>query len=352
MTTEPRDTGAGDDPRPDGPVPLHGAGADDDIFPNPTGGVVLHRVLATAARTFLLNDPADDLPAEAVGGAVDAVRLATEPRPLWALSPGGSDNGAGRRADRTERIHQSRVAMRRIRSNLRTFRLLLDPAWGTALRAELAWYGNALGHSRDLDLLAALVAERGPEVLDRTEVARLGAVIGWRRQEVERELAIEQTGPRRALLTREMMVLWEGPAFKAKAARPAGDVLPGMLHRSWRDLRGAARAARKDPTDAHLHQLRIRLKDLRYGSETVAMVEGGPARKTARAAERLQSKLGDVHDVVFSVGWFEDLAAAQPELADAAERMAALQRQRGAEARKGWKKDLKEVERRWRKWQG
>jgi CHAD domain-containing protein len=97
---------------------------------------------------------------------------------------------------------------------------------------------------------------------------------------------------------------------------------------------------------------RIRLKDLRYGAETVALVEGGPARKTARAAERLQSKLGDLHDAVFSIAWLESLAAEQPDLADAAERLVVVQRAVAEETRKGWKRDLKEVERRWRRWQG
>jgi CHAD domain-containing protein len=353
MTTDPLEDHV--DGRRDATTSSSGDGepADDDFFPDPTAGMVLHRVLATAARTFLLNDrdgePADD---RVRTGTVDALTIATGTGPLWAQSAVGSPTGTERRVDRTERIHQSRVSMRRIRSNLRTFRLLLDPAWGTALRAELAWYGTALGHSRDLDLLATLVDERGPEVLDRTEVARLGAVIGWRRQEVERELTTEQAGPRRSHLTEQMMVLWEGPAFKAKAAKPASEVLPGMLHRSWRDLRGAARTARRDPSDVHLHHLRIRLKDLRYGAETVALVEGGPARKTAKAAERLQSKLGGLHDVVFSIAWLEALAGEQPELADAAERLVAAQRDRAEEARTGWKKDLKEVERRWRRWQG
>ena len=327
MTTDPTGDDSDGGPYPAASTPGGAPEEADDFLPDPTAGMVLHRVLATAARTFLLNDRGDE-PADDPGalGSVDARSLAKGARPLWAQTSGGSLKDTGRHPDRTERIHQSRVAMRRIRSNLRTFRLLLDPAWGTALRAELAWYGNALGHSRDLDLLATLVDEHGPEVLDRTEVARLGAVIGWQRQEVERVLAAEQAGPRRIHLTEQMMVLWEGPAFKSKAARPASEVLPAMLHRAWRDLRGAARTARKDPSDVHLHQLRIRLKDLRYGAETVALVEGGPARKTARAAERLQSKLGGLHDVVFSIGWLEALAEEQPELADAAERLVAAQR--------------------------
>jgi CHAD domain-containing protein len=339
----------------EGPDPTrHGRTVDDDgLFPDPTAGMVLHRVLAMAARAFLLNDLGDEFEDESKRtGTVDALTLAMGTRPLWAQSAVGSLAGTERRQDRTERIHQSRVAMRRIRSNLRTFRLLLDPGWGTSLRAELAWYGNELGRSRDLDLLAGVISERGTEVLDADEVARLLAVVDWRRDEVAAEIAADQASPRRFQLTEQMMVLWDGPEYKAKAGRPAAEVLGPMLHRSWRDLRGAARTARKDPSDVHLHQLRIRLKDLRYGSETLALVEGGPAVKTAKAAERLQSKLGELHDIVFSIGWLEGLAGEQPGLADAAERLVAVQREAAGEARKGWKRGLKDVERRWRRWQG
>jgi CHAD domain-containing protein len=322
----------------------------DDVFPDPTAGMVLHRVLAMAARTFLLNDLGDE-PDDQRTGTVDALHLSMGTRPLWAQSAVGSLKGTQRRADETERIHQTRVSMRRIRSNLRSFRLLLDPGWGTALRAELAWYGNELGKSRDLELLGSVISERGPEVLDATEVARITAVIDWRRAHVTDDMAVESFVARRFDLTEQMTVLWDGPEFKAKAARPASEVLPAMLHRSWRDLRGAARKARRDPSDSNLHQLRIRLKDLRYGSETIALIQGGPARKTAKAAERLQSKLGDLHDTMVSIAWLESLAAEQPDLADAAERLMAVQRILAEETRKGWKRDLKEVELRWRRWQ-
>lgn len=325
----------------------------DDRFPPPTAGMVLHRTLALSARTFLLNDLAD-APDDGAWpiATVDALALSMGTRPLWAQSVRESLRGTDRRSDDTQRVHQTRVAMRRIRSTLRTFRNLFDPAWGTALRAELAWYGNELGRSRDLDLLADVVRDKGPEVLAPDEVARLLAVVAWHRVEVADAIARDQVGPRRSRLSEQMTGLWDGPAFKPKAARPAADVLAPMLHRSWHDLRGAGRKARKDPTDAHLHHLRIRLKDLRYGCETLALVEGGPARKTAKAAERLQGQLGDLHDAVFSIGWLESLADDQADLADAAERLATAQREVAAEARSGWKRGLKDVERRWRRWQG
>ena len=84
--------------------------------------------------------------------------------PGAAVGPVGSHelDGTQRAQTETERIHQSRVAMRRIRSNLRTFRLVFDPGWGTSLRAELAWYGGRLGQSRDLHIIAGIIAEQGP----------------------------------------------------------------------------------------------------------------------------------------------------------------------------------------------
>ena len=325
----------------------------DDSFPEPTAGMVLHRVLAMSARTFLLNDLGDEFADESRGaGTVDALCMTMGTRPLWAQSAVESLAGTERRLDRTERIHQSRVAMRRIRSNLRTFRLVVDPAWGTSLRAELAWYGNELGQSRDLDLLAGVIRDKGPEVLEADELVRLLAVVDWHRGEVAEHIAADQAGPRRFRLTEQMMILWEGPAFTTKGGAPGAEVLPVMLQRAWHDVRGAARKAKKEPSDIHLHRLRIRLKDLRYGCETLSLVEGGAARKTAKAAERLQDKLGDLHDTVFSIEWLEDLAAQQVDLADAAERLAAVQRDAAIETRKGWKRDLKDVERRWRRLQG
>jgi CHAD domain-containing protein len=353
MTIDPLEDHVDEQPDPVAPGRAGRRRLRDDVFPDPTAGMVLHRVLAMSARSFLLNNLGDELePERQRSGSIDVLTQSMGTRPLWAQSVVESLQGTERRLDPVERVHQTRVAMRRIRSNLRTFRLLCDPGWGTRLRAELAWFGNQLGRSRDLDLLAEVVTERGPGVLDAAEVARIGAVIDWRRGQVAAELATERSGPRRFHLTEQMMVLWDGPEFKAKATRPATEVLPSMLHRSWHDLRGVARKARKDPSDLHLHQLRIRLKDLRYGADTVALVAGGPARKTAKAAERLQGRLGDLHDAVFAIGWLEALAAEQPDLADAAERLVGVERDVAAETRKGWKRDLKEVERRWRRWQG
>ena len=124
--------------------------------------MVLHRVLAGSARTFLLNDMGDELLDETKRcQTVGALNILMQTRPVWAQSAASELDGSQRPSTQTERIHQSRVAMRRIRSNLRTFRLLLDPAWGTSLRAELSWYGNCLGQARDLHIIGELITRQG-----------------------------------------------------------------------------------------------------------------------------------------------------------------------------------------------
>ena len=328
----------------DGPPPVHAVA-------EPTAAMVLHRVLAMAARTFLLNDLGDELLDESQRYAtVDALTLRMGTRPLWAQSAAESLDGTQRRHGEVERIHQSRVSLRRIRSNLRTFRLALDPAWGTALRAEAAWYADLLGEARDLQIIREMVTEHGPAVIGTEDVAQLEAELSERTAAVLVDIRNERAKPRRFQLTEQMMVMWDGPEFKVKAQRPAAEVLPRMLKRSWNDLRGASRVARKNPSDVHLHNLRIRLKDLRYGCETVALVEGGPAQKTAKACERLTSKLGDLHDACYSIDWLEVLADERPDLADPIAALVDYQREAATRYRKGWKKDLKEVERRWRRW--
>ncbi len=322
-------------------------------FPEPTAGMVLHRVLAMSARTFLLNDMGDELvDDDRRWETVDALNIQLGTRPLWAQSAVESLAGTERRPTQVERIHQSRVAMRRIRSDLRTFRLVLDPAWGTSLRAELAWYGNRLGESRDLHIMGDIITGKGPGVIGPDQVVRLEAEVMARTTAALASIAEERGRPRRFQLTEQMMVLWDGPEFKAKAQKPATEVLPPMLRRAWHDVRGAARVARKDSSAANLHKLRIRMKNLRYGCETVALVEGGPARKTARAAERLQTKLGDLHDAYFSITWFESLAEQRPDLSEPIAALVAVQHEATGEIRKGWKKELKELERRWRGWMG
>ena len=101
------------------PTPIDRIGVEvDDVLSDPSAGMVLHRVLAQAARTFLLNDMDEELvdaPGSLGAGTFDPVTIGLAERPVWAQSATISSRGAQRRTNEEERIHQSRVALRRIR---------------------------------------------------------------------------------------------------------------------------------------------------------------------------------------------------------------------------------------------
>jgi CHAD domain-containing protein len=324
----------------------------DDGFPHPSAAMVLHRVLARSARLFLLNDMGNELIDTARrSGTIDALTSQMGPRPLWAQSALSSLAGTERRETEAGRIHQSRLALQCVRSNLRVFRLAFDPVWGVSARAELAWYEHRLGNAGNLLMVAERVLASDPSDTGAGRWGLLESVVDAHAQALMSDVAHERGGARRFQLTEQMMVLWDGPNFKAKTKRPAVEFLPSLLQRAWHDLRGAARSARKDPSDTNLEKLRIRLVDLRYGCETVALAEGGPARKVAKAARGLEGKLGDLRDASFTIDWLEDLAETRQDLIEPIAQMLATERALLAASRKGWKGELKVVERRWRKWQ-
>ena len=66
--------------------------------------------------------------------------------------------------DGVEAVHQARVATRRLRSDLRTFRPVLDPSWSEPLRVELRWLGGALGKVRDADVLLGLLEAKADAI--------------------------------------------------------------------------------------------------------------------------------------------------------------------------------------------
>ena len=88
-----------------------------DLGADATAGDVVRRAIALSVIRLILHDP--------------VVRLDAD----------------------TEGVHQARVATRRLRSDLRTFRPLLDREWSQALREELGWIARILGEVRDGDVL-------------------------------------------------------------------------------------------------------------------------------------------------------------------------------------------------------
>src|SRR4029453_14799508 len=61
-----------------------------------------------------------------------------------------------------ESVHQARVATRRVRSALRTFRDVIEPDWGRSLRDRLKGVAGRLGAVRDTEVLPDRLRSREP----------------------------------------------------------------------------------------------------------------------------------------------------------------------------------------------
>ena len=207
------------------------------------------------------------------------------------------------RRGKADGVHQMRVAARRMRSALKTFRPALDPAWADALRSELSWVADGLGVARDAEVLLARLLNAVDALPPHLVVAgarakletSLGADLARGTAEAEALLRSERYV---ALVDRLVDAAWD-PMTSAAAEAPIADAMPPLVLDSWRRLaKRAARVARLDAPDEDWHAARIAAKQVRYTLEAVVPFYGRPAKRLARQTQRVQELLGDHQDAV------------------------------------------------------
>jgi CHAD domain-containing protein len=210
------------------------------------------------------------------------------------------------RVDEEDAVHQMRVASRRLRSALATFRPLFDREVTDPVRDQLKWLGEELGAARDAEVvrdhLRQLVAAEPPELVlgpvERRIVLSLGA-----RHKAAHDEALEQLGSERyfALLD-SLDRLAADPPLTPLASSPARQVLPKLVRRTFRRvsrLVGEADAAEtQEGRDLALHEVRKAAKRARYAGESVTAFFGADARTYAKRMSAVQTVLGDHQDSV------------------------------------------------------
>jgi CHAD domain-containing protein len=210
-----------------------------------------------------------------------------------------------------EQVHQARVATRRLRSDLRTFRDALEPAWAGGLRDELKWLGGDLGAVRDAEVLRERLGGR-VEVLDAEDRRVADALLqrlDARQSAARHDLVGSMREPRYAKLLDALVEGANAPAVLPEVAgATAAEALRPALEAPWKHLETAMDTARQDPTDANLHAARIRAKRVRYAAEAVSPVFGKRARAFAEAAVELQDVLGEHQDAVVAGAWLREAA--------------------------------------------
>lgn len=219
------------------------------------------------------------------------------------------------RRDQQDAVHRMRVATRRLRSALSTFRPLLDRAVTDPLRDELRWLAGLLGAARDAEVLRArllgLLDQEPSELVLGSVRQQVGDLLQSRYRNALAAVHDELDRDRYLDLLDALDALIAAPPWQPAADGRARDVLPPLVARADRQLRHAVRAAEAEGApDPALHEVRKLAKRLRYACEAVQPVFGGPARQLARAATELQEVLGDHQDSVVSREVLRELGAA------------------------------------------
>lgn len=211
-----------------------------------------------------------------------------------------------------EAVHQLRVAARRLRSGLRTFRPLLDRPWAEELRAELSWFARSLGELRESDVLRERLdhhcADLPPD-LPAGEVRRLladllGGTVADARVRVGELLDDQRYLALHDALVRAVVQ----PLTRPDAERPARDVLPALVEKSWAKLEAAAAELTDDAPDDVWHAARLTAKRVRYAAEAVAPVLGGDVKAFAKQIEKITEILGEHQDAALAAAKARELA--------------------------------------------
>jgi CHAD domain-containing protein len=244
-----------------------------------------------------------------------------------------------------EGVHQARVATRRLRSDLRTFGALIDPAWATELRDELAWLADKLGAARDADVLLERLRGRVARLsgVDSRAASRFLSGLADARKRAREDLMAAVGEPRYVAVLDRLVAAARSPALLLEADLPAATVLPGLVRGPWRKLAKEVRALDDPPTDEQLHRVRIRTKRVRYAAEAVSPLFGKQARALAETAAALQEVLGEHNDAVNAARWLRQSVqgARSPQASFVAGELAGLERWAADEARAAWPKAWK-----------
>lgn len=220
-----------------------------------------------------------------------------------------------------EGVHQMRVALRRLRSAFSLFAPLLPDALVEPLIAELRWLNAPLGRKRDIDVfLAETLVPLSARLPDPKGLRHLATVLEDRREAAQVALEAALRSPRclklrlgfEALLLAlpDAVAAAEDEALRAAAAQPAAAFAAGLLQRRARKVKKLGR--HHDSLDAPaLHELRIRIKKLRYAVEFFRPLFGRKAvRNFLAGLAQLQDCLGALNDAAVGDALMRDVLAA------------------------------------------
>jgi CHAD domain-containing protein len=213
----------------------------------------------------------------------------------------------GVRRGEAESVHKMRVATRRLRSTLRTFKDAFPPEQAEFLKPELKWLAGQLGEVRDGQVLEGkllgAVQQEGDEFEPVAARIRehLDAKIEAGRQALARDLN-DARYLRLLDAVDELTATPVGSGRGRRRVRKALEKADRLLDQAWA-------AGRDEP----LHEARKAYKQARYAVEVFAGPAGKPGAKLIDRLTELQDVLGAHQDSVVAREILRDLAREAPD---------------------------------------
>lgn len=222
------------------------------------------------------------------------------------------------RLDLYDSVHKMRVATRRLRSALATYRPVLDRAATDPVRAELKWLGEVLGKARDAevmrDRLRAAVEHEPPDLVVGPVLRRIDTTMSGRYRDAHRAVIAELDGERYRALLDALQGLVATPPLTDTAHEPADEVLPRCARRAYRRVVRAVADVEAAPDhearEHALHEVRKAAKRARYAGESLTPAFGSDAATFASRMEDVQELLGEHQDSVVTRATLRDLGMA------------------------------------------
>ena len=204
---------------------------------------------------------------------------------------------------KAEGVHQTRVAMRRVRAALRAFKRILPYDKRKAFNGEFRWFQQRLAPARDWQVFLSetlpKIAAAAPEQEETIKRLRRIARAERRRAVGDATAYLESRRYARLLLQFERWIASLEKEIGSEAfSQPVKPFAKSVLRRTWRYFLEDTRPLSRLP-DEDLHEIRKRGKKTRYATQFFNSLWSGPeVPPFMKLMGRFQDSLGKTNDAI------------------------------------------------------
>jgi CHAD domain-containing protein len=197
-------------------------------------------------------------------------------------------------------IHDTRVAIRRLRSTIRVFGKLLDRTAAEHVDEELKWFAGLLGEVRDRQVqrrrFGKVLADWPPELVLGPVANRINSELQSEQLRARKEVAEAMASPRYLDI---LAILQQWRTQVPATTEPSADRLHKRAIKAERKADRRLAAAVDVGDGALLHRARKAAKRARYAAELRRPIDGSAAvKKVEKHFKRIQRVLGEHQDSV------------------------------------------------------